>query len=164
MYLKRTKKPQFADVLLQMLQYSRASTCAGVSFSPIKKRPQYRCFPVNIAKFLRTSFLIEHLRWLLLKDSIMDYLLESFQIVENCISNQNLNISIKKGNEACISVLWFLLNVQYIMLNKFNKDSLRQPDLKILLSVALSMDGTSLVLAPEVLALKVYYNNNKTQP
>ena len=95
----------------------------------------------------------------------MDYLLESFQIVENCISNQNLNISIKKGNEVCISVLWFLVNVQYIMLNKFNKDSFRQPDLKILLSVALSMDGISLVLAPEVLALKVYYNNNnKTLP
>ena len=94
----------------------------------------------------------------------MDYLLESFQMVENCISNQNLNISIKKGNEACISVLCFLLNVQYIMLNKFNKDSFRQPDLKILLSVALSMDGISLVLAPEVLALKVYYNNNKTLP
>ena len=24
------------------------------------------CFPVNFAKFLRTSFFIEHLRWLLL--------------------------------------------------------------------------------------------------
>ena len=91
----------------------------------------------------------------------MDYLLESFQIVENCISNQNLNISIKKGNEVCISVLWFLVNVQYIMLNKFNKDSFRQPDLKILLSVTLSIGRISLVLAPEVLALKVCYHNNK---
>ena len=32
----------------------------------IKKRLQLRCFPLNIAKFLRTAFLIEHLRWLLL--------------------------------------------------------------------------------------------------
>ena len=33
----------------------------------IKKRLQHRCFPVNIAKFIRTDFVIEHLRWLLLQ-------------------------------------------------------------------------------------------------
>ena len=33
----------------------------------LKKRLQHRCFLVNIAKFLRTPFFIEHLRWLLLK-------------------------------------------------------------------------------------------------
>ena len=32
----------------------------------VKKRLQHRCFLVNIVKFLRTSFFIEHLRWLLL--------------------------------------------------------------------------------------------------
>ena len=32
----------------------------------LKKRLLYRCFPVNFAKFLRTPFLTEHLRWLLL--------------------------------------------------------------------------------------------------
>ena len=32
----------------------------------IKKRLQHRCFPVKLAKFLRTPFLKEHLRWLLL--------------------------------------------------------------------------------------------------
>ena len=26
---------------------------------------KYRCFPVNIAKFLRTAFFVERLRWLL---------------------------------------------------------------------------------------------------
>ena len=31
-----------------------------------KKRLQRRCFPVNIAKFSRTSHFTEHLRWLLL--------------------------------------------------------------------------------------------------
>ena len=31
----------------------------------IKKRLQQRCFPVNIAKFLRTASFIEHLRLLL---------------------------------------------------------------------------------------------------
>ena len=32
----------------------------------LKKRLWHRCFPVNLAKFLRTPFHIEHLRWLLL--------------------------------------------------------------------------------------------------
>ena len=32
----------------------------------LKERLWYRCFPVNFAKFLRTTFFIEHLRWLLL--------------------------------------------------------------------------------------------------
>ena len=32
----------------------------------IKKETLHRCFPVNFAKFLRTPFLTEHLRWLLL--------------------------------------------------------------------------------------------------
>ena len=30
-----------------------------------KKRLQHRCFPVNIAKFLRRIFFIEHFQWLL---------------------------------------------------------------------------------------------------
>ena len=33
----------------------------------IKRKLQHRCFPVNIAKFLRTAFSIEHLWWLLLE-------------------------------------------------------------------------------------------------
>ena len=35
--------------------YSQENTCADVSF--INKRPQQRWFPVNIAKFLRTTIL-----------------------------------------------------------------------------------------------------------
>ena len=32
----------------------------------MKNRLQHRCFPVNIAKFLRTAFFTEHFRWLFL--------------------------------------------------------------------------------------------------
>ena len=39
----------------------------GVSCSFIKKKLQHRCFPVNIAKFFKKTFFIEHLRCLLLK-------------------------------------------------------------------------------------------------
>ena len=37
------------------------------SCKSIKRRLQHSYFPVNITKFLRTAFSIEHLRWLLLK-------------------------------------------------------------------------------------------------
>ena len=36
------------------------------AYNFIKKRFWHRCFLVNFAKFLRTSFLTEHIRWLLL--------------------------------------------------------------------------------------------------
>ena len=36
----------------------------------VKKRLQHRCFPVKFAKFLRTLFLIEHVRWCLVQSSI----------------------------------------------------------------------------------------------
>ena len=49
---------------LEISQNSLENACARVLF--LKKRPWHRCFPVSFAKFLRTSFLTEHFRWLLL--------------------------------------------------------------------------------------------------
>ena len=49
---------------LEISQISRENACARACF--LKKRLWHRCFPVNFSKFLRTSFLTEHLRWLLL--------------------------------------------------------------------------------------------------
>ena len=49
---------------LEISQNSQENACAGVSF--LKKRLRHRWFPVNFGKFLRTSFLTEHHRWLLL--------------------------------------------------------------------------------------------------
>ena len=40
---------------------------AGLRPKLLKKRLRHRCFPVNLVKFLRTSFFTEHLWWLLLK-------------------------------------------------------------------------------------------------
>ena len=41
--------------------------CRSEAFNFIKKRLlQYRCFPVNLAKFSRTPFFTEHLLWLIL--------------------------------------------------------------------------------------------------
>ena len=43
-----------------------ADLCQGLFFNKVAGlRPWRRCFPVNFAKFLRVSFFIEHLWWLL---------------------------------------------------------------------------------------------------
>ena len=63
-------------VFLEISQYSQKNTCAGVSFliklqasglwNLLKTKTLAQVLPVNFAKFLRTPFFIEHLRWLLL--------------------------------------------------------------------------------------------------
>ena len=61
-------------VFLEISQNSKESTCARVSFlikrlwlwDFIKKETLTQVFSCNFVKFLRTPFLTEHLRWLLL--------------------------------------------------------------------------------------------------
>ena len=57
-------------VFLEISQSSQENSCARVSFliNFIKKRLWHRLFPVNFAKFIRTPFLTEHLRWQLLNN------------------------------------------------------------------------------------------------
>ena len=55
----------------------------------LKKRLWHKCFPVNFATFLRTYFLTEHLRWLLLSFSVSSYtcittFLKNYKINEKC--------------------------------------------------------------------------------
>ena len=56
-------------VSLEISQNSQESTWVRNSFliklQDLKKSLWHRCFHVNVAKFLRTPFLTEHLRWLL---------------------------------------------------------------------------------------------------
>ena len=59
-----TRRCSVKKVFLKISQNSQENTCARVFFE--KKRLWHWCFPVNFVKFLRTPFLIEHLRWLLL--------------------------------------------------------------------------------------------------
>ena len=57
---------------LEISQISQENTCARASFliklqpaTLLRKRLWHRCFPVNFEKFLRTPFLTERVRWLL---------------------------------------------------------------------------------------------------
>ena len=54
-------------VLTNFAKYRGKHLCQSLFFNNVAcLRLWHRCFPVNFAKFLRTSFCIEHLRWLLL--------------------------------------------------------------------------------------------------
>ena len=68
-FVKSVQKQPYAD-LLQNRCFAKISqqenTCVGVCVEELQlyvKETQDRCFPVNIAKLLRTAFFIEHLRW-----------------------------------------------------------------------------------------------------
>ena len=66
------QKCSVKKVFLEISPNSHKKTCAGVSFlirfiiTLLKKWLWYKCIPLNLAKFLRTHFLTEHLWWLLL--------------------------------------------------------------------------------------------------
>ena len=56
---------------LEISQNSQENTCGRDRLRPanlFKKSLWQRCFPVNLTEFLRTPFLIEHLRWLLMNN------------------------------------------------------------------------------------------------
>ena len=62
-------------VLRHFTKFTEKHLCQSLFFNKVaglrpttllKRRLQHKCFPVNFQKFLRTFFLTEHLRWLLL--------------------------------------------------------------------------------------------------
>ena len=62
---------EYCEVLKNNYFEEQNQSPRGVLLRPaalLKKRLWYRCFPVNFAKFLKTPFLTEHLRWLLLEE------------------------------------------------------------------------------------------------
>ena len=65
------QKQSLADVLQKCLK--------ACNF--IKTRLQHRCFPVNISKFLRTAFLTEYLKWLLLNKQKTIYRLSKIYLL-----------------------------------------------------------------------------------
>ena len=69
-------------MFLKNLQNSQESACVRDSSTLSKKIVQHRCFPVNIAKFLRRDFFIEHL----IKN-------HSKKIMPNCYVNFGSSIS-----------------------------------------------------------------------
>ena len=78
MYYVRNSRPKLfckKGVLNNFAKFTRKHLCWILFFNKVavlrpatvlKKRLQYRCFPVNFGKFSRTTFFTEHLWWRLL--------------------------------------------------------------------------------------------------
>ena len=76
--LIRSSRPKLfckKGVLRNFAKFTGKHVCKSLFFSKVaglrpatlsKKRLWYRCFPMNFENFLRTPFIIEKLRWLLL--------------------------------------------------------------------------------------------------
>ena len=85
----------------EISQNSQENICARVSFliklqtsaTLLKRRLWRRCFPVNFAKFLRTTLFTEHLRWLLLQKIIRLF---------TCIFLSFFQTSFKKMHQNCL--------------------------------------------------------------
>ena len=75
-----TKIKQRSEVISRVLDETLSRGCLRLA-TLIKKRPWHRCIPVSFAKFLRTPFLTEQLRWLLLLEGVF---LCNFAILQNC--------------------------------------------------------------------------------
>ena len=85
----RSSRPEvfLKKVFLEISQNLQENICARVSFlaTLLKKRLWHRCFPVNIAKFLRPPFLTEHLRWLFLSNPFKQELCMIIPNLNKCI-------------------------------------------------------------------------------
>ena len=70
--------------LCQSLHFNKVAGLRSATL--LKKRLQHRCFPVNFSKFLRTPFLTEHLRWLLLdlKFIIEIVISQKYMVISKC--------------------------------------------------------------------------------
>ena len=85
-YYKQKQPPEVfckKGVLQTFAKFTGKHLCQSLFFNNVeglmpakllKRRLWHRCFPVNFAKFWRTPFFMEHLRWLLLyKQSLFSY-------------------------------------------------------------------------------------------
>ena len=71
MFFKIGVLKTLANFTGKQLRWSLFNKVVGLkAWSVIKNRLQQRCFSVKFAKFLRTTFFTEHLRWLLLEIDI----------------------------------------------------------------------------------------------
>ena len=86
------------SVLRNFTNFTGEHLCQGLFFSKVaglrsaillKRRPWRRCFPVNFAKFLRTSFLTEHLRRLLMYGTKC-CLQKSETVVQGCSEKKSI--------------------------------------------------------------------------
>ena len=98
----------------------------------LKKRLWHRCFPVNFAKFSRTTFFKEHLRWLLLT------LLRGITSKHDCdFYCLNYLHSFRTENKLKNMMMTFIAWIIFILLEQKINLNLMKKNVKIKISVEL---------------------------
>ena len=118
-------------MLLKISQNSHENTCGRASFltklqawrpaTLLKKRLWHRCFAVNFTKFLRTPFLTEHIRWLLLDF----WKHEPFYVYVQVLIRTITKFSNNDGNfgHLCVRTKWMILRNSLISEAAFRRCS-----------------------------------------
>ena len=102
-YIYSKQKQSPGGVLKNFAKFTGKHQCQSLfliklqSLGPDIKRLWHRCFPVNFAKFLRTSFLTEHLRWMLLSKMCLALQFSIFHV--SFFTEYFLLISFQQKNE-----------------------------------------------------------------
>ena len=106
------QKYSVKKAFLKISQNSPENTCARASILiiSIKKSLWHGCFPVKFAKFLRTSFLTEHLQWLVLRapNFVSVPRLCTIQNISNFFAKAYLRTPFLQNRSQ-----WLLSNVSY---------------------------------------------------
>ena len=86
----------------------------------LKKRLWHRCFPVKFAKFLRTAFFTEPLRWLLLRAASFVSMprLCTIQNTSNSLAKAHLGIPILQNSSQ-----WLFSNASYFFKKEKNRNN-----------------------------------------
>ena len=90
--LRKSSRPQMffkIIVLKNFVSFTGKHLCWRL-INLIKKKLQHRCFPVNIVKLFKSSFFIDHLRWLFLGTGINRIYSEKY-LLQNSKDNMRRN-------------------------------------------------------------------------
>ena len=131
-------------VLKNFAKFTGKHLCQSLFFDKVAGL-RHRCFPLNFAKFLRTSFIIEHLRYLLLIISFREACRDKLPTNENIIFFQFMGIWHLYSNKTIISLWSYSLKLVWLDLNY---KTLRYNSLKtiLLIDVELKLEARANVM------------------
>ena len=124
--LNRCSRPEVfceKDVLKNFAKFARTYLCQSLfliklqALGPDTKRPWHRCFPVNFAKFLRTSSLTEHLRWLVLSKMWLALQFSTFRVCS--FIEDFLVISFQQKNDKKREIPWQSTKIYFFLEYRF---------------------------------------------
>ena len=99
---------QFCNFAFQSLYFNEVAGLRPATL--LRKKLWHRCFPVNFAKFLRTTFFTEQLRWLLL-----DIQAVCTQVASNICTVFHTNVEVEDTPNPVLEINIFLMFLMLLL-------------------------------------------------